>query len=466
MSQRPLKLTFLTLTVTVILLGLLATSWQTPIESSAHTDTIKASSASPSEEMYVPAGEFLMGCSLDTAGKLGCALDATPIHAVYLDAFYIDKTEVTNAQYAACVAAGRCPYPLDTSSTTRTNYYGNPQYANYPVIHVDWNRANAYCGWAGKRLPTEAEWEKAARGTDRRPFAWGFSDLTCDKTNSNTWYRNEDGELREQPCVGDTTTVGSYPDYPSPYGALDMTGNVREWVSDFYVKLYYNNSPYYNPEVVDGGDKNEHLVRGGSWKGTYTHSTTWFRFDEADIYETHLIGFRCARTSTAAPPTPTPTPTPIPTPTPYAAAEIGPEGGMLWMTYPGHITILNIPEDAITSPSVITLTYDGRPNIQGDLQGNNHFFAIKGHIQGGTSTIPLTQFDRPVRLTLGYEELLTVISSTLDLYQLSASEWTTQNITKGTQADDYLVADVEWFGSYGLLGETNRVYLPLTLRAP
>ncbi len=459
-----LKSIYLCAVLGVLLIGLMTTHLTTASFSATERHTLTTSNVASSQEVYVPAGEFLMGCSTDTAGDLGCDNDARPIHAVYLDAFYIDKTEVTNAQYAECVNAGRCLPPLSFSSSSRPSYYDNPTYANYPVLHVDWQRANAYCQWLGKRLPTEAEWEKAARGTDRRPFAWGYAPLTCDKTNSNTFYYNWQGEYRESPCVGDTAPVGSYPDYPSPYGALDMTGNVREWVSDFYIRFFYVQSVYYNPTVVNQGDKGEHLVRGGSWKDIGPHSTTWIRLDEADIYETHLIGFRCARTAGHGTPTPTPTLTPTPTPTPYATRSIGTAGGAVWLTYPQHLTLLTVPQGSLDSKHVFTLTYNRVLNTQ-NLQANNHSFSIETRRQDNPSVeMPQSYLDQPVRLFLGYHELAGIIPNTINLYRLSASGWTTENITKVTQAADYLVADIQWLGVYGLFGETNRIYLPIVLR--
>jgi formylglycine-generating enzyme required for sulfatase activity len=416
-----------------------------------------------SEEVYVPAGEFLMGCSEDTAGKIGCAGDAQPIHAVYLDAFYIDKTEVTNAQYAACVSAGACEPPLSNQSTQRYAYYTNTQFADYPVIHVDWERADAYCRWAGKRLPTEAEWEKAARGTDRRPYAWGFEEPSCERCNCSTTFYNEWGERKEHHCVGDTAAVGSYPDYPSPYGALDMTGNVREWVNDFYLKEYYSHSPYYNPQGALTGHKNEALVRGGSWKAIFTHSATWFRFDEADIYETHLIGFRCAGTAVAGTPTPSPTPEPTPTPTPFAQKEIDTQGGYVWLAYPEHLTLLEVPEHAIPARTRFTLTYDGRPGAQGELQGIDHFFSIEAEpVEGTTAILP---FSPTLELLLGYNELRGVRADTLHFYRLEAGVWTTASISVTERGNGHLIAYIDQAGIYGLMGSTYRTFLPVTLRA-
>jgi formylglycine-generating enzyme required for sulfatase activity len=222
--------------------------------------------------ILVPEGNFIMGSNNGDA-------DERPIHPVYLDAFYIDKFEVTNARYQDCVKAGDCKQPVQADSFTRSSYYGNSQYDNYPVVYVDWTMANAYCAWRDGSLPTEAQWEKAARGSDERTYPWGRGN-DCQKANY-------------QGCINGTNEVGSYQNGKSPYGVYDMAGNVWEWVADWYSEAYYKNSPPSDPRGIDQG--RARVLRGGSWNRDPYNIRTSNRVNYAPTYNNFDAGFRCAK---------------------------------------------------------------------------------------------------------------------------------------------------------------------------
>ena len=172
----------------------------------------------------------------------------SPEHEVYLDEYYIDKFEVTNKQYSLCVNAGECSLP------EIKDFYNYTNYENQPVVYVDWEQAKTYCKWAERDLPSEAQWEKAARGTDKRIYPWGNEEPNENLAN---FYLTSPKSIFE---------VGSFPDGKSPYGVMDMAGNVWEWVNDWYGDDYYSETKnkIKNPQGPKSGDS--HVFRGGDRK--------------------------------------------------------------------------------------------------------------------------------------------------------------------------------------------------------
>ena len=218
------------------------------------------------EMVLIPAGEFWMGS--EDGGS-----DEKPRRRVYLDAFYIDRYEVTNAHYGRFMQATGRGAPSEWNSTS---FNGPTQ----PVVGVDWHDAEAYCKWAGKRLPTEAEWEKAARGTDGRKYPWGDQ---WDPSRANS----------SESKLAKTAPVGSYPTGVSPYGAHDMAGNVWEWVADWYDANYYQRAPSRNPKGPESGQAR--ALRGGSWffRSGHLRSSGRSAFDPTDRDDG--LGFRCSQ---------------------------------------------------------------------------------------------------------------------------------------------------------------------------
>ena len=245
-----------------------------PTEILTATDTPGLSSASLPSDMTDASGVpmVLVSAGLFTMGSDRGDVDEVPIHSVNIDGFYIDKYEVTNARYQDCVNANACDQPRDI------NYYANLQYADNPVIFVDWNMAKTYCEWRGAKLPTEGQWEKAARGDDGRTYPWGET-IDCSKAN----YLG---------CSGNTTSVTSHPDGASPYGVYDMAGNVWEWVADWYSATYYQDSPTENPSGPSNGTLK--VVRGGAWNVDTVAVYSSVRNAKDPNIADNDIGFRCA----------------------------------------------------------------------------------------------------------------------------------------------------------------------------
>jgi formylglycine-generating enzyme required for sulfatase activity/predicted Ser/Thr protein kinase len=223
----------------------------------------------------VPAGSFMMGSESGDP-------DEKPVHEVYLDAFYIDIYEVTNEMYANCVAARVCTNPSETKSWTRDSYYGNPQFVQFPVIFVSWNDAVKFCEWRGVRLPTEAEWEKAAQGgLEGKKYPWGDQDPVCTKGAVN-------GAQSGSCSPRDTVQVGSFT--ANGYGLYDMAGNVWEWVQD-RISSYSSQSSWINPTTSSLWQYK--VMRGGSWYDFHKYLRSAMRFSSHLDYHYYHIGFRC-----------------------------------------------------------------------------------------------------------------------------------------------------------------------------
>ena len=301
-------------TIMIGLIGILLACGSSPIEGENHEQNVEQPDLK--NMVFIPAGEFIMG-SPEGEG----AFDEQPQHKVYLDAFYIDKYEVTNAQFKEFVESTE--YVTDAErkgygevwnlrggydsllNFSHVNWrspnawilpsdyniphpdvwenYNIVDKMDYPVVQVSWNDAQAYAKWAGKRLPTEAEWEKAARGTDGRIWPWG-----------NVFNINIEGVTVHANIASDyLLPVGSFPTGVSPYGVYDMAGNVEEWTADWYATDYYIHSPRSNPKGPDSGIAR--VLKGGSWRHQKSyHVLNASRDYQAPNYSSNFVGFRCA----------------------------------------------------------------------------------------------------------------------------------------------------------------------------
>lgn len=214
---------------------------------------------------YVSAGDFIMGMGIGN----------TPQKTVNLDPYWIGVTDVTNKMYAQCVATGNCAAPAQELGTP---VYTNPDYGDYPVVGITWDMASNYCQWAQAALPTEAQWEKAARGPNGGVYPWGNDNAGCDLLNFLG-------------CLGHTSGVNDYPSGRSSYGLSDMSGNVFQWVNDFYDEHYYESMPASNPTGPASGDS--HVIRGSSFESDASQILSAVRHFGAAAYHSRDLGFRC-----------------------------------------------------------------------------------------------------------------------------------------------------------------------------
>ena len=224
--------------------------------------------------VYIPAGEFVIGSEAEDP----CAhLDEQPKHKVYLNQYWIDQTEVTNAQYQKCVKAGMCVEPASCGQGEST--YQDALKSDYPVTCLTWDEVGVYCGWVGGRLPTEAQWEKAARGTAELKYPWGNE---FESTNCNS----EEGGIEGPMPVGSYSLQGN-----SPYGLMDVSGNVWEWTADWYDIGYYSKASSQNPTGPKSGEHRS--LRGGSWYANYCSVRTSYRYYDLPYGRSTGVGFRC-----------------------------------------------------------------------------------------------------------------------------------------------------------------------------
>ncbi len=236
------------------------------------------------------AGEFIMGCTPVTDRK--CQADEQPVRKVTLAAFEIDSREVTVGEYAMCVGAGKCTKPLLKADNKHCNY-GEPDRTDNPANCVSWVQAVEYCTFAGKRLPTEAEWERAARGTDGRDFPWGKDPADCQHA---VIHASPDGKSPKAEGCGLVSTWPSCQKVKgnTPEGVCDMLGNVWEWVADWYAADYYAAAPSANPAGPAAGT--ERVLKGGAFTSemeeTFRASVRLHFTPDTALGN---FGFRCAR---------------------------------------------------------------------------------------------------------------------------------------------------------------------------
>ena len=232
---------------------------------------------SSGEMVHFPAGEFEMGSPKGTGKK-----NEYPNHKVYLDSFYLDRFEVTFADFEAYLAAHLKKYPTITGWVDRK---ARADLINKPIFGLQWKRCRNYCEWRKKRMPTEAEWERAARGIENRIYPWGNEPPDKSRANFGNCCFVQKGKVHNE--------VGHYEKGNTAEGISDLGGNVAEWVSDWYDKKYYKRTPYKNPKGPKKGKY--HVIRGGAWNSLPMYLRSSSRYGESDGKDYYGIGCRCAK---------------------------------------------------------------------------------------------------------------------------------------------------------------------------
>lgn len=280
-------------------LTILPVSQSNPTKGASPTSVREITSKDGVPMILISAGDFWMGSTTEEIDKVteeclkilgefritcrSFLKYEQPRHKVFLPAFYMDKFEVTTSRYAQFLQASRREPPRDW------DHVDLEQHGQHPVVGIDWHDAEAYCRWAGKRLPTEAEWEKAVRVPDGRHYPWGNEIPTTDMAN----FDNVDQDLGNDLYSKRLKPVGSYPKGASAYGIFDLGGNVGEWVADWYEARYYERSPYRNPK--GSADGTEKVTRGGSWFYPSPVMRSAFRSGTHPLTRIATLGVRCAK---------------------------------------------------------------------------------------------------------------------------------------------------------------------------
>jgi len=241
----------------------------------------------PEGMVRIPAGSFEMGDNFAEGEDW-----ELPVHKVYISEFYMDRYEVTNGKYRECVEAGVCRLPKESGSRRRDSYYDDGNYKDYPVIYVSWHDARDYCEWRGKRLPTEAEWEYAARGGLHGMRYPNGNTLDCDDANFAR-FASDNMCWDYGGYENDTHKVGSYP--ANGYGLYDMAGNVWEWCSDWFHSDYYSDSPSRNPQAISKSSRGVVVIRGGGFSNRAKFVRVSCRHKGGPSYRGDRIGIRCVK---------------------------------------------------------------------------------------------------------------------------------------------------------------------------